>query len=188
MDETHFLRMYSKALAEALRTKEEEEAAEREELKQQKKGRNIKSSSTAADNLKIQSAYRELCHDDPIVTAGDRVCRQLAEVLVPKYKTTATRSTKNDNNDLAKLALSSPLVEGVLQAVARAGSKATSSTKQANKKTEGTSQNNEDSKSPPNDESMIGSSSITSFEGYAQLAFAIFLEGPYRCIQQDNID
>ncbi|KAK1743399.1 hypothetical protein QTG54_006020 [Skeletonema marinoi] len=187
MDEKHFLRMYSKALAEALRTKEEEEAAEREELKQQKNSRNIKSSSTAADDLKIQSAYRELCHDDPIVTAGDRVCRQLAEVLVPKYKTTATRSTKSDNSNLAKLALSSPLVEGVLQAVARAGSKATSSTKQANK-TEDTSQNNEDNKSPPNDESMIGSSNITSSEGYAQLAFAIFLEGPYRCIQQDNLD
>jgi hypothetical protein len=182
MDEKHFLRMYSKALAEALRTKEEEEAAEREELKLQQSNRN-KSSSTASDDSKIQSAYRELCHDDPIVTGGDRVCRQLAEVLTPNYKSTATRSTKTDN-DNRKLALSSLLVEGLLQAVARAGSKATSSTKQSNNAED----NSQPNQQQPLEESMIGSSSITSSEGYAQLAFAIFLEGPYRCIQQDNLD
>lgn len=193
MDEKHFLRMYSKALAEALRTKEEEDAAEREQLKQQQNSRNISVSSNPVDDSKIQAAYRELCHDDPIVTGGDRVCRQLAEVLVPKYKTATARSSKNDNNNPTKLALSSPLVEGVLQAVARAGSKATSSAKQSNDKTDDTSRNNEDSKSAanqqqPQDESMIGSNSITSSEGYAQLAFAIFLEGPYRCIQQDDLN
>ncbi|KAL7447406.1 hypothetical protein ACHAXM_010616 [Skeletonema potamos] len=183
MDEKHFLRMYSKALAEALRTKEEEDSAEREELKLQQSSRS-KSRSTAADVSEMQSAYRELCHDDPIVTGGDEVCRQLAEVLIPNYKTVATRLTKNDKNKPIKLALSSPLVEGVLQAVARAGSKATSSTTRSN--------TTEDSSLPnqkqPQEESMIGSSSITSSEGYAQLAFAIFLEGPYRCIQQDNLD
>ncbi|KAL7496445.1 hypothetical protein ACHAWT_008925 [Skeletonema menzelii] len=193
MDEKHFLRMYSKALAEALRTKEEHEATEREELKQQS-SRN-KSNIGPADDSKIQSAYRELCHDDPIVTGGDRVCRQLAEVLVPEYKNTTSRPKKSDNNISSKLALSSPLVEGVLQAVARAGSKATSSANQANNKTEDTSLNSEgSSKSTANqqqnqqEESMIGSSSITSSEGYAQLAFAIFLEGPYRCIQHDDLD
>ena len=190
MDETHFLRMYSKALAEALRTKEEGEAVEREEIERMQQSSRTKSILSAADDSNIRSIYRELCHDDPIVTGGDRVCRQLAEVLVPNYKTTTTatsRPTKNDNNnDPSKfqLALSPPLVEGVLQAVARAGSKvASSSTKQSNNTQDTSQKNDEDSKN-----SMIGSSIITSSEGYAQLAFAIFLEGPYRCIQQGNLD
>ena len=188
MDEKHFLRMYSKALAEALRTKEEEEAAEREELKQQKRSRN-KSSLTDVEETKITAAYRELCHDDPIVTGGDRICRLLAEVLIPTYKT--KRSIKNDKSSTLKLALSSPLVEGVSQAIARASSRAaTSLAKQTKNNTlDDASRNTEETtKSPPTEESMIGSSSITSSEGYAQLAFAIFLEGPYRCIQQDNLD
>ena len=196
-DEKNFLKMYSKALAEALRTKEEEEAAEREYFKKPRNKTLSGNNRDTIDHTKIQSAYRELCHDDPIVTGGDRICCQLAECLTPSYRKSSITKLGNKNDDENKkllLALSSPLVEGIMQAVERAGSKsnnitASSSTKEDAAKSDDISESSQNQQQRQQQESMIGSSSITTSEGYAQLAFTIFLEGPYRCIQQaDDID
>ncbi len=177
-------------MAEALRLKEEEEAEERRRLQADgairsrvSSGGGAATSNSSMDAKqweRIQSAYVELCHDNPIVSGGDGDCRYLARALIPKLESVNnTPQHSNRNSSTAKenttqLALSSRLVDGVLQATSRVGSKMAVSTSNTNYDT----LNNEP-------EPMFGSSSSTS-QGYAELAFAIFVEGPYRCIQQSE--
>jgi len=123
---------------------------------------------------RIRSTYVELCHDEPIISGGDGDCRRLAKSLIPK---------QNTSNKTNRLALSSRLVDGILQATSRAGEKAMASSSSASSNTTQTNQKNA---SNPEEESMFGPSNITTSEGYAEIAFAIFVEGPYRCIQQED--
>ena len=195
--EKRFLRMFSKQLATALKAKDEEEAAERERLKA---GSTSKSTAALANKddtkewTRLRTAYIELCHDDPIVTGGNGDCRRLAKAIIPKQKRSKSKSrllspkaaaAKTNTN---KLALSSRLVEGILQATSRAEARAVSSSSATT-----TQSAINDDKSTANTtlqeetESMF-SPTITTSEGYAELAFAIFIEGPYRCLQKaDNL-
>jgi len=176
MDE-QFRRMFSQQLAEALRSKDEEEAEERERLRTSSS--NNRSSGMDDEGKqweRLRSTYVELCHDYPIITGGDEDCRRLAKALIPRQNTFDILNSGNDKQDAQKLALSSLLVNGVLQATSRAGEKAmaSSSTPSGGISTER--------------ESLLGPSKITTSEGHAEIAFAVFIEGPYRCIQQaDNM-
>ena len=176
MDE-QFRRMFSQQLAEALRSKDEEEAEERERLRTP--SGNNRSSGIDDEGKqweRLRSTYVELCHDYPIILGGDEDCRRLAKALIPRQNTFDVLTFGNDIQDANKLALSSLLVNGVLQATSRAGEKAmaSSSTPSGGITTER--------------ESLLGPSKITTSEGHAEIAFAVFIEGPYRCIQQaDNM-
>ena len=155
--ENDFRRIYAKAIADALRAKEEEDQ------KQTTKSFN-QDESISFESAK--KAYVELCYDDPIIS-GDDGCRCLARALRPK------RTGFNTDNTLG---LCNRLVDGLLQAVARAESQLVAP-------------------KPPSAESDAVNNSSTfgvvdkaTREGYAELAFTIFVEGPYRCIQQaDNL-
>ncbi|KAL3768792.1 hypothetical protein ACHAWU_006893 [Discostella pseudostelligera] len=182
-DEQRFLRIFSRQLAEALRSKDEEEIKERERL------RAAAAASTASGSRRslsrddetthwerLRSTYVELCHDDPVISGGDEDCRLLSKALIPKHN----KSTKISGNAKSKsnanttiLSLSSRLVSGILQASSRA-------VERSRTFTSAQSSNDADVGA----ESMFGSSKITTSEGYAHIAFAIFVEGPYRCIQQ----
>ena len=185
-DEERFMRIFSKQLAEALRAKDEEEAEDRERLRSGK-GRLGSGAANANEPNKqwerIRVTYSELCHDDPIISGGDGDCRLLAKALIPKQKQYATG--KKDTNINQQLALSSRLVEGILQATSRAQEKAAvvSTTSQTNNNDK---KNNVENKEQESSSSMFSPSSITSAEGLAEIAFSIFAEGPYRCIQQDD--
>ncbi len=181
-NEQHFLRAFSKQLAEALRTKDEEEVTERERQRAALALGNRSSRSSSSRLLskdettqceRLHSTYVELCHDDPIISGGDEECRRFAKALIPKPKPNKTYSSRNEKSNVNKktLALSSRLVNGILQATSRAVERAT------------TINDNCD------DCFMFGPSKTTTSEGYAQIAFAIFVEGPYRCIQQaENLE
>lgn len=173
-----FLRIFSKQLAEALRAKDEEEAEETERLRAVS-GRSLRCDDTEQWG-RLCSTYAELCYDDPMASGGDAVCRSLAKALVPKhYK--SSRNKKTPGKDTNELALSSRLVSGILQATSRAEAKAAASSSSAHSNS---TQINQQTAVNPDEESMFGSSNVTSSEGYAEIAFAIFVEGPYRCIQQ----
>jgi len=197
--EQRFLRMFSKQLADALKAKDEEEAAEIERLKA---GSSKKSTASLANKddtkewTRLRTAYIELCHDDPRISGGNGDCRRLAKAIIPNQKSSKSKSrllspkaaaAKTNTN---KLALSSRLVEGILQATSRAEARAISSSSA----TKTTQSSNNDNKSTTNyttpqeeTESMF-SPTITTSEGYAELAFAIFIEGPYRCLHKaDNL-
>jgi len=177
VEEQRFLRLFSKQLAEALRAKDEEEAEERERLRGPP-GRSSGNEDETKQWERLRSAYVELCHDEPIVLGGDAVCRRLAKALIPRGKSKKAPGKDKDTN---KLALSSRLVNGILQATSRAGAKATGSSSSA---PSDTTQANEQDAANPEQESMFGPSNITTSGGYAEIAFAMFVEGPYRCIQQ----
>eukprot|EP00571_Detonula_confervacea_P015451 CAMPEP_0172307200 /NCGR_PEP_ID=MMETSP1058-20130122/8102_1 /TAXON_ID=83371 /ORGANISM="Detonula confervacea, Strain CCMP 353" /LENGTH=927 /DNA_ID=CAMNT_0013019297 /DNA_START=10 /DNA_END=2793 /DNA_ORIENTATION=- len=185
MDEKRFLRMFSKELAEALRAKDEEEAEERERLRT--KSGNTRSSGRDDETKqweRIRSTYVELCHDEPVVSGGDGDCRHLAKTLIPKQHSSNKTPGKGKDKNANKLALCSRLVDGVVQATSRAGAKATTSSSTSSN----TTQNNQKNAADTEQESMFGPSNITTSEGYAEIAFAMFVEGPYRCIQQaDNL-
>ena len=185
-DEQRFLSSFSKQLAEALRSKEEEEVKERERLRTASASGNSSRSrlsiteDATAHWERLRSTYVELCHDDPIISGGDVDCRRLAKALIPKPNKTNYISGNAKRNATA-LALSSRLVNGIFQATSRAVERARTTTVQS------TNDNSEDDGAMI--ESMFGPSKTTTSEGYAQIAFAIFVEGPYRCIQQaENID
>ena len=180
-----FRRTFSQKLAEAIRAKDEEESVERQRLRDG--GTSISSTNRSssdkghgADALRwerLQSTYLELCHDYPIVSGGDDECRRLAKALIPIASNDLTNMQKQKKNGNQKLALCSRLVSGVLQATARAGEKAIvpSSTPS--------------SEIPMELESMFGPSKSTTSEGYSEIAFATFVEGPYQCIRHaDNND
>lgn len=180
-DEQLFLRTFSKQLAVALRVKDEEEVNERERLRIASALGNSSSKLLSKDDEttqieRLQSTYVELCHDDPIITGGDEDCRRLAKALIPKQiKTKLPRNAKSITGTRTTLALSSRLVDGILQATSRAVEK--------------TRTINHNSNDGANTEYMFGPSKVTTSEGYAQIAFAIFIEGPYRCIQQaENLE
>ena len=191
-DEQRFLRMFSKQLADALRAKDEEEVEERERTRAGvgASNKNISSSLNNKDETKdwerLRTSYVELCHDDPIVSGGNGDCRRLAKALVPKQQ--QKKSTSRLLNPKAavaksktdKLGLSSRLVDGILQATSRATSKAGASSSASNDAT----QNDKNNDSTDAEEQSMFSPSITTSEGYAEIAFAIFVEGPYRCIQK----
>lgn len=179
-----FRRTFSQKLAEALRAKDEEETVERKRLRA---GTSVSSTNRSssdkghgADELqweRLQSTYVELCHDYPIVSGGDEECRRLAKALIPITSNDHTTLQKQKKNANQKLALCSRLVSGTLQATTRAGEKAIvpSSTPS--------------SEIPVELESMFGPSKSTTSEGYSEIAFAIFVEGPYQCIRHaDNND
>ncbi|KAL3800595.1 hypothetical protein ACHAW5_001063 [Stephanodiscus triporus] len=176
MDE-QFRRIFSQQLAEVLRSKDEEETKERECLRTP--SGNNRSSGIDDEGKqweRLRMTYVELCHDYPIISGGDEDCRRLAKALIPRQNTSNILISGNDKLNANKLALSSRLVDGVLQATARAGEKVTesSSTPSGGVTTES--------------ESMFGPAKITTSEGYAEIAFAVFVEGPYRCLQQaDNM-
>jgi len=195
--EQRFLRMFSKQLADALKAKDEEEEAERERLKA---GSSKKSTAALANKddtkewTRLHTAYIELCHDDPIVTGGNGDCRRLAKAIIPKQKSSKSKSrllspkaaaAKTNTN---KLALSSRLVEGILQATSRAEARAISSSS-ATKTTQSSNNDENTANTTPQEETeSMFSPTITTSEGYAELAFAIFIEGPYRCLQKaDNL-
>ena len=189
-DEQRFLRMFSKQLADALRAKDEEEVEERERTGVGASNKNISSSLNNKDETKdwerLRTSYVELCHDDPIVSGGNGDCRRLAKALVPKQQ--QKKSTSRLLNPKAavaksktdKLGLSSRLVDGILQATSRATSKAGASSSASNNAT----QNDKNNDATDTEEQSMFSPSITTSEGYAEIAFAIFVEGPYRCIQK----
>ncbi|KAL7509017.1 hypothetical protein ACHAXN_006051 [Cyclotella atomus] len=111
-------------------------------------------------------AYSQLCHDDPILSS-DTDCRYLAKALTPRVI--------GSRVETGKLGLCTRLVDGLLQALARSESQAAAKPQSL----ENDKLINEES---------FGALGVASREGYAQLAFAIFVEGPYRCIQQaDNL-
>ncbi|KAL7471865.1 hypothetical protein ACHAXS_012162 [Conticribra weissflogii] len=195
LEEQRFIRMYSKALAEALRAKEEEEDQERERLRStvssQYRSRPCGNSNQdiAGENKKRQwekmkLTYRELCFDDPVVSGGNRVCRDLSVELVPQPRK-ADRSGGNRQMENNKLALSSRLVDGVLQAISRVQDKRRADDAKHN---HGRSANDEGATKSPDDqqaEPMLGNATtMTTSEGYAELGFSVFIEGPYRCIQR----
>ncbi|KAL9188278.1 hypothetical protein ACHAXT_006656 [Thalassiosira profunda] len=169
-DEQRFRRLFSQQLAEALRAKDEEEAAERERLRGGGGGRRAaRPADDAREREGIRRAYAELCHDDPIVSGGDGDCRRLARALTPKFK---SFKSSGKGADSEKLGLSPRLVQGILQATARAGTNSTHAP--SSQKEEGAN---------AEQESLFGPG-ITTAGGYAEVAFATFVEGPYRCIQQ----
>eukprot|EP00956_Cyclotella_meneghiniana_P034132 scaffold101785_cov82-Cyclotella_meneghiniana.AAC.1 len=177
MDDANFRRMYAKAIAEALQAKEEDE-------KNQSRNNSSSSSNNLSHNFeKAQQAYSELCHDDPIVS-GDAACICLARALTP-------RTNNNIRRDDENLGLCPRLVDGLLQAVTRAESKSSSSGAAIVERSNDTTTNaaaaaaGQTTNEPS---SSFGPSSIATKEGYARLAFSVFIEGPYRCIQQsDNL-
>ncbi|KAL7542492.1 hypothetical protein ACHAXR_012013 [Thalassiosira sp. AJA248-18] len=175
-DEQRFLRVFSKQLAEALRAKDEEEAEERERLRSRGKTRSLGRDDDAKQWERIRSTYAELCYDEPIISGGDGDCRGLAKALIPKQM-------GKDKYPNKKLALSTRLVDGVLQATSRAKEKAVASSSATSSSNTRENEKNADN-SDIGQESMFGPSNITTSEGYADIAFAIFVEGPYRCIQQ----
>jgi hypothetical protein len=176
MDE-HSRRIFSQKIAEALRLKDEEEAAERDRLRTPSRyNGSLGIDDEGAQWERLRSAYVELCHDYPIVSGGDDICHRLAKALIPRQSTSNLLIPSNDEQNSKKLALSSRVVNGVLQATARIGEKMTMSSPAQ-------SGGNETER-----ESMFGPSRITTSEGYAELAFAVFVEGLYRCIQNaDNM-
>ncbi|KAL7440109.1 hypothetical protein ACHAXH_007453 [Discostella pseudostelligera] len=178
-DEQRFLRIFSRQLAEALRSKDEEEIKERERLRAAAAATSAtgsRRSSSRDDETthweRLRSTYVELCHDDPIISGGDEVCRLLAKALIPKHNksTKISGNAESNANTTIILSLSSRLVSGILQASSRAVERSRTFT---------SAQSSNDAAEP-----MFGSSKITTSEGYAHIAFAIFVEGPYRCIQQ----
>lgn len=186
VDEQRFLRQFSKQLASALRAKDEEEAEERERLRGASSGKSRSLGRNNDEWEKIRSTYVELCHDEPIISGGDGDCRRLAKALIPKQSTSSKSAGKDKHAN--KLALSSRLVDGILQATSRAGEKAMTSSSNNENTTQNNQKNNAAATDTEQDESMFGPSSVTTSEGYAEIAFAIFVEGPYRCIQQaDNL-
>jgi hypothetical protein len=178
MDE-HSRRIFSQQIAEALRLKDEEEAAERDRLRTPSRyNGSLGIDDEGTQWQRLRSTYVELCHDYPIVSGGDENCRRLAKALIPRQTLSNPLIPSNDKQkqNANKLALSSRLVNGVLQATARIGEKTMtpSSAQSGGNETER--------------ESMFGPSKITTPEGYAVMAFAVFVEGLYRCIQQaDNM-
>jgi hypothetical protein len=187
-DEQRFLSSFSKQLAEALRSKEEEEVKERERLRTASASGNSSRSrlsiteDATAHWERLRSTYVELCHDDPIISGGDVDCRRLAKALIPKPNKTNNNVPSNAKRNATALALSSRLVDGIFQATSRAVERARTTTVQLTNDSSG----DDDGAMI---ESMFGPSKTTTSEGYAQIAFAIFVEGPYRCIQQaENID
>ena len=177
-DEQRFLRSFSKQVAEALRIKDEEEVKERERQRAalalgNRSNSRLLSRDETTQCERLRSIYVELCHDDPIISGGDEECRRFARALIPKPKPNKTCLSRNEKRNAKQgtLALSSRIVDGILQATSRAVERATTL--------------NDNS----GDFSMVGPSKITTSEGYAQIAFAIFVEGPYRCIQQaENLE
>ena len=180
-----FRRTFSQKLAEAIRAKDEEESVERQRLRAggtsvSSTNRSSSDKGHGADALRwerLQSTYVELCHDYPIVSGGDDECRRLAKALIPITSNDLTNMQKQKKNANQKLALCSRLVSGVLQATARAGEKAIVPSSAPS------------SEIPMELESMFGPSKSTTSEGYSEIAFAIFVEGPYQCIRHaDNND
>lgn len=159
------MRDYSRALAEALREKEV----------------NLTTGTGGPSDVdKISSCYVELCHDDPLVTGGDAYCHLLSKALTPKRKKKEEPSTKD------RVALCSRLVDGVLQAVTRAAERTTAASAAT---TSSSTANGQSHAASPNEqqdaiETMFGLSNVTTAEGYAELAFVICIEGPYRCLQR----
>ena len=159
-----FMRDYSRALAEALREKESEASL---------------TAGGPSDVDKIRSCYIELCHDDPLVTGGDACCHLLSKALTPKRP---KRKKKEEPSPKDRVALCSRLVDGVLQAVTRAAERTTASAATSS------SGQSHAAASPIEQqdaiETMFGLSNVTTAEGYADLAFAVCIEGPYRCLQR----
>ena len=132
-DEQRFLRMFSKQLADVLRAKDEEETEERERLRGAGGSSRVAlGGSRDIDETKewerLRSTYIELCHDDPIISGGNGDCRRLAKALIPKQQKKSTKlivkkDKLNAKNNANKLALSCRLVDGIIQATARAGLK-----------------------------------------------------------------
>ncbi|KAL3811573.1 hypothetical protein ACHAXA_006858 [Cyclostephanos tholiformis] len=176
MDE-HSRRIFSQQIAEVLRLKDEEEAEERDRLRTpSSNSRSLGIDDEGKQWDRLRSTYVELCHDYPIVSGGDEDCRRLAKALIPRQSLSNVLIPGNDKRNGNKLALSSRLVNGVLQATARIGEKTMASSPLQSGEIE------------TEREPMFGPSKITTPEGYAEMAFAIFVEGPYRCIQQaDNM-
>lgn len=175
MEDANFRRMYSKAIAEALQAKEDGE-------KNQTSNNNCNTLSHNHSTLnfeKAQQAYSELCHDDPILS-GDAACICLAQALTPCPSNNTYGNRRNDG----KLGLCPRLVNGLLQAVTRAESKSPSGA--ADKQSNDTTTTDAAVEQTTNEPPSFGSSSIATNEGYARLAFSVFIEGPYRCIQQSD--
>ena len=131
--------------------------AREEEEKSEINNRNAFDDATSFERAK--HTYSELCHDDPILPS-DVDCRCLSKALAPRQI--------GNRKENSRLGLCPRLVDGLLQAVARVESNSSAPQPQS-------SENNAES---------FGAIGTASREGYAQLAFAIFMEGPYRCIQQ----
>ncbi|KAL7552831.1 hypothetical protein ACHAWF_016075 [Thalassiosira exigua] len=177
-DEQRFLRMFSKQLAEALRAKDEEEAEEGR--RNRGDARSLDKNGETNQWERIRLTYSELCHDYPVVSGGDGDCRRLGSAFIPKKKRATATSGREENQQ--RLGLSSRLVDGVLQATSRAASNVPQNSAGSS------AQSNETKVASTEQESMFGSSNLTTSQGYAEIAFAIFVEGPYRCIQQaDNL-
>ena len=196
-DEQRFLRMFSKQLADVLRAKDEEEAEEKERLRGAGgASRQALGDSRDIDETKewerLRSTYKELCHDDPIILGGNGDCRRLAKALIPKQQKKSTKlivkkDKLNAKNNANKLALSCRLVDGIIQATARAGEKSFTSASSNNITTQTNDINNNADTTSEQEQSMF-SPTITTSEGYAEIAFAVFVEGPYKCIQKaDNL-
>ena len=196
-DEQRFLRMFSKQLADVLRAKDEEEAEEKERLRGAGGASRIAlGGSRDIDETKewerLRSTYIELCHDDPIISGGNGDCRRLAKALIPKQQKKSTKlivkkDKLNAKNNANKLALSCRLVNGIIQATARAGEKSFTSASSNNITTQTNDINNNADTTSEQEQSMF-SPTITTSEGYAEIAFAVFVEGPYKCIQKaDNL-
>ncbi|EJK53072.1 hypothetical protein THAOC_27556 [Thalassiosira oceanica] len=155
-----FMRDYSRALAEALREKEV----------------NLTTGTGGPSDVdKIRSCYVELCHDDPLVTGGDAYCHLLSKALTPKRKKKEEPSTKD------RVALCSRLVDGVLQAVTRAAERTTAASAAT---TSSSTANGQSHAASPNEqqdaiETMFGLSNVTTAEGYAELAFVIFIRSGF---------
>ena len=195
-DEQRFLRMFSKQLADVLRAKDEEEAEEKERLRGAGGSSRVAFGSRDIDETKewerLRSTYIELCHDDPIISGGNGDCRRLAKALIPKQQKKSTKlivkkDKLNAKNNANKLALSCRLVNGIIQATARAGEKSFTSASSNNITTQTNDINNNADTTSEQEQSMF-SPTITTSEGYAEIAFAVFVEGPYKCIQKaDNL-
>eukprot|EP00804_Cyclotella_cryptica_P029191 CCRYP_005334-RA/>CCRYP_005334-RA protein AED:0.34 eAED:0.34 QI:0/0/0/1/1/1/2/0/866 len=116
MADERFRHMYAKAIADTLRAKEEEEA---KELKRIQSGNRTSTVEETKNWERAKVTYSELCHDDPIISGGNDDCRRLARALAPRQG--------GGRKDGKRLGLCTRLVDGLLQAVARAESNVTSS-------------------------------------------------------------
>ena len=130
--------------------------AREEEEKSETNNRNPFDDASSFDRAK--QAYSDLCHDDPILSS-DIDCRCLSKALTPRQI--------GNRKENSRLGLCTRLVDGLLQAIARVEFKSSAPLPQS-------SENNVES---------FGAVGTASREGYAQLSFAIFMEGPYRCMQ-----
>jgi hypothetical protein len=113
-DDAIFRRDYAKALGEALRQADDEQ---QQQQQSSTTTTTMASFASPASQQMIFDTYRQLCHDDPVVSAVG--CHLLAKALIQSSSSSSSTTNNNNNNNntyaLSAYALSERLVEGLQQ-------------------------------------------------------------------------